>query len=69
MIVFGAIDFAAALIRTGRFLGYHVTICDARAVFATRARFPDADEIVVDWPRRSTRHHDRHPHSPVRAHP
>ncbi|MEV5598543.1 XdhC/CoxI family protein [Streptomyces sp. NPDC052496] len=52
MIVFGAIDFAAALVRAGKFLGYHVTVCDARPVFATRARFPDADEIVVDWPHR-----------------
>ncbi|MGW7520086.1 XdhC family protein [Streptomyces sp. NPDC054796] len=52
MIVFGAIDFASALVRAGRFLGYHVTVCDARAVFATRARFPEADEIVVDWPHR-----------------
>ncbi|MFR9788231.1 XdhC family protein [Streptomyces sp. MB22_4] len=50
MIVFGAIDFAAALVRVGRFLGYHVTVCDARPVFATRARFPEADEIVVEWP-------------------
>ncbi|MYX41753.1 XdhC/CoxI family protein, partial [Streptomyces sp. SID89] len=47
MIVFGAIDFASALVRTGKFLGYHVTVCDARPVFATRTRFPDADEIVV----------------------
>jgi xanthine dehydrogenase accessory factor len=52
MIVFGAIDFAAALVRVGKFLGYHVTVCDARPVFATRARFPDADDIVVDWPHR-----------------
>ncbi|PVE08515.1 XdhC family protein [Streptomyces scopuliridis] len=52
MIVFGAIDFAAALARAGAFLGYHVTVCDARPVFATRDRFPDADEIVVDWPHR-----------------
>ncbi|MFE2597073.1 XdhC family protein [Streptomyces sp. NPDC059396] len=52
MIVFGAVDFASALVRTGKFLGYHVTVCDARPVFATRARFPDADEIVVDWPHR-----------------
>ncbi|WP_405609825.1 XdhC family protein [Streptomyces sp. NBC_01508] len=52
MIVFGAIDFASALVRVGKFLGYHVTVCDARPVFATRARFPDADEIVVDWPHR-----------------
>ncbi|MGV9417185.1 XdhC family protein [Streptomyces sp. NPDC003674] len=50
MIVFGAIDFAAALVRVGKFLGYHVTVCDARPVFATRARFPEADEIVVEWP-------------------
>ncbi|MEV0208466.1 XdhC/CoxI family protein [Streptomyces sp. NPDC050788] len=52
MIVFGAIDFAAALVRVGKFLGHHVTVCDARPVFATRARFPEADEIVVDWPHR-----------------
>ncbi|KPI21083.1 XshC-Cox1-family protein [Actinobacteria bacterium OK074] len=52
MIVFGAIDFASALTRVGKFLGYHVTVCDARPVFATRARFPDADEIAVEWPHR-----------------
>ncbi|MFD8686250.1 XdhC family protein [Streptomyces sp. NPDC059651] len=52
MIVFGAIDFASALVRAGKFLGYHVTVCDARPVFATKARFPDADELVVDWPHR-----------------
>ncbi|MEU6003282.1 XdhC/CoxI family protein [Streptomyces sp. NPDC047197] len=50
MIVFGAIDFASALVRIGAFLGYRVTVCDARPVFATAARFPDADEIVVEWP-------------------
>ncbi|MFE3638871.1 XdhC family protein, partial [Streptomyces sp. NPDC059168] len=50
MIVFGAIDFASALVRVGKFLGYHVTVCDARPVFATGARFPEADEIVVEWP-------------------
>ncbi|WP_433825735.1 XdhC family protein [Actinoplanes sp. CA-015351] len=52
MIVFGAIDFAAAVARIGKFLGYQVTVCDARSVFATPARFPDADEIVVEWPHR-----------------
>ena len=50
MIIFGAIDFAAAMARIGTFLGYHVTVCDARPVFATRARFPDADDLVVQWP-------------------
>jgi xanthine dehydrogenase accessory factor len=52
MLVFGAIDFAAAVTRMGKFLGYHVTVCDARPVFATRKRFPDADELVVSWPHR-----------------
>jgi xanthine dehydrogenase accessory factor len=52
MLVFGAIDFAAALAQQGSFLGYRVTVCDARPVFATRARFPTADEVVVDWPHR-----------------
>ncbi len=52
MIVFGAVDFAAALVRVGAFLGYRVTVCDARPVFATRARFPGADEVVVEWPHR-----------------
>lgn len=50
MIVFGAIDFAAAVARIGKFLGYHVTVCDARPLFATKKRFPEADEVVVMWP-------------------
>ncbi|RJO73627.1 XdhC/CoxI family protein [Nocardia panacis] len=52
LLVFGAVDFAAAVVRIGKFLGYRVTVCDARAVFATAARFPEADEVVVDWPHR-----------------
>ncbi|MFI7589933.1 XdhC family protein [Spongisporangium articulatum] len=52
MIVFGAIDFASAVARIGSFLGYRVTVCDARPVFATKARFPDVDELVVEWPHR-----------------
>ncbi len=55
MLVFGAIDFAAAVARVGSFLGYQVTVCDARPVFATPARFPDADEVVVEWPHRYLR--------------
>ncbi|MFF2993255.1 XdhC family protein [Streptomyces sp. NPDC057950] len=55
LIVFGAVDFATALVRVGKFLGYHVTVCDARPVFATRVRFPEADDIVVDWPHRYLR--------------
>jgi xanthine dehydrogenase accessory factor len=52
MYVFGAVDHAAALAGIGRFLGYRVTVCDARARFVTRERFPDVDELVVDWPDR-----------------
>lgn len=52
MIVFGATDHAAAVARVGGFLGYRVTVCDARPVFATARRFPGADEVVVDWPHR-----------------
>lgn len=52
MLVFGAIDFAAAVARMGSFLGYRVTVCDARPVFATSSRFPHADEVVVEWPHR-----------------
>src|SRR6187431_3131859 len=50
MLVFGAIDFAAAVAHVGAFLGYQVTVCDARPVFATASRFPAADEVVVKWP-------------------
>jgi xanthine dehydrogenase accessory factor len=52
MLVFGAVDFTKALVKVARVLGYRVTVCDAREVFATRRRFPDADEVVVDWPHR-----------------
>ncbi|NYH42192.1 xanthine dehydrogenase accessory factor [Micromonospora jinlongensis] len=55
MIVFGAIDFAAAVARIGAFLGYRVTVCDARPVFTTARRFPEADEVVVQWPHRYLR--------------
>ncbi|AYF78455.1 XdhC/CoxI family protein [Nocardia yunnanensis] len=58
MLVFGAIDYASALARIGKFLGYHVTVCDARAVFATPDRFPDADDVVVQWPHRYLAEHE-----------
>jgi xanthine dehydrogenase accessory factor len=52
MIIFGAVDFTAALARIAKVLGYHVVVCDARPVFATVQRFPMADEVVNDWPDR-----------------
>ncbi|MGQ0678874.1 MAG: XdhC family protein [Actinomycetota bacterium] len=50
MYVFGAVNLASAVVRIGKFLGYRVTVCDARKVFANKERFPEADEIVVMWP-------------------
>jgi xanthine dehydrogenase accessory factor len=55
LLVFGAVDFASALSRVGSFLGFAVTVCDARAVFTAKSRFPDADDVVVDWPHRYLR--------------
>jgi xanthine dehydrogenase accessory factor len=52
LLVFGAVDFTGALLRVAKVLGYRVTVCDAREVFATARRFPEADEVVVDWPHR-----------------
>ena len=52
MLIFGAVDFTAALAKVAKVLGYRVTVCDAREVFATRQRFPMADDLVVDWPDR-----------------
>lgn len=52
MLIFGAVSYSAALARVGKTLGYHVTVCDARPVFATRDRVPDADDVVVAWPHR-----------------
>ncbi|MCI4355046.1 MAG: XdhC/CoxI family protein [Thermoplasmata archaeon] len=52
MVIFGAVDFTAALARAGKVLGYHVVVCDAREMFATQRRFPMADEVICDWPNR-----------------
>ena len=52
MLIFGAVDFTGALVKVAKVVGYRVTVCDAREVFATKRRFPNADEVVVDWPHR-----------------
>lgn len=52
MVIFGAVDFTAALAKVAKILGYHVEVCDARPVFATRQRFPMADEVVATRPER-----------------
>jgi xanthine dehydrogenase accessory factor len=55
MVIFGAVDFTAALVRMATVMGFRVTVCDARPAFATSVRFPLADEVVVDWPDRYLR--------------
>jgi xanthine dehydrogenase accessory factor len=57
MVIFGAASFTAALTAQAKLLGYRVVVCDARAVFASKARFPLADEVVVDWPDRYLARH------------
>ena len=52
MLIFGAVDFTAALTRVAKILGYRVTVCDARAKFVTPERFPDVDDLVIEWPDR-----------------
>lgn len=59
MWIFGAVDFTAALARVAKVLGYHVTVCDAREVFATRRRFPMADDVIVSWPAPMFEQHGR----------
>src|SRR3982075_3077697 len=50
LIIIGAIHIAIPLHRLAKLMGYRVTIIDARAKFATKERFPDADELIVAWP-------------------
>ena len=50
MYIFGAIDFSRAMVHVGKDLGYRVSVIDARPIFATRQRFPHADEVIVEWP-------------------
>src|SRR4051794_20247821 len=69
MLIFGAFNFAAALSKAARFLGCRVSVCDARPVFATRARFPHTDEVVVDWPTAISQPRGRRPHRDLRPHP
>lgn len=52
MVIFGAIDFSAALAKLAREVGYTVTICDAREPFLSSPRFSEAADVVVDWPDR-----------------
>ena len=50
LVVFGAVDYAAALCRLARAAGWRPYVCDPRSRFATAARFPDAEEVIAAWP-------------------
>jgi xanthine dehydrogenase accessory factor len=50
LVIVGAIHIAIPLHRLAKLMGYRVTVVDARKKFATKERFPDADEIIVAWP-------------------
>jgi xanthine dehydrogenase accessory factor len=50
LVIIGAIHIAIPLHRLAKLMGYRVTVIDARAKFATKERFPDADELIVSWP-------------------
>src|SRR5436190_3896022 len=50
LVIVGAIHIAVPLHRLAKLMGYHVTVVDARAKFATKERFPEADELIVSWP-------------------
>ena len=50
LVIVGAIHIAIPLHRLAKLMGYRVTVVDARAKFATKERFPEADELIVAWP-------------------
>jgi xanthine dehydrogenase accessory factor len=50
LVIFGAVDYAAALCRLARAAGWRPYVCDPRSQFATPGRFPDAEEVIVAWP-------------------
>lgn len=50
LVIVGAVQVAIALVAIARTLGYATVVVDGRATFATRERFPDADEVIVGWP-------------------
>jgi xanthine dehydrogenase accessory factor len=50
LVIFGAVDYAAALARLARAAGWRAYVCDPRSQFATAARFPDAEQVIAAWP-------------------
>jgi xanthine dehydrogenase accessory factor len=50
LVIFGAVDYADALCRLARAAGWRPFVCDPRSQFATRERFPEAEEVIAAWP-------------------
>jgi xanthine dehydrogenase accessory factor len=50
LVIFGAVDYAASLARLARAAGWRPFVCDPRSQFATRERFPDAEDVIAAWP-------------------
>lgn len=50
LVIFGAVDFAAALCRVARAAGWRPFVIDPRSRFATSERFPEAEAVVAEWP-------------------
>jgi xanthine dehydrogenase accessory factor len=56
LVVFGAIDFAAALCRVAKAAGWRPFVVDPRSRFATPERFPDAEAVIAEWPAEALAH-------------
>jgi xanthine dehydrogenase accessory factor len=50
LVIFGAVDYSAALCTLAKESGWRSYVCDPRSQFATTQRFPDADEVIAAWP-------------------
>jgi xanthine dehydrogenase accessory factor len=50
LVIFGAVDYADALCGLARAAGWRPFVCDPRSQFATRQRFPEAEDVIAAWP-------------------
>ena len=50
LLIIGAVHIAIPLVKFAKILGFHTIVIDARSMFATKERFPDADELILKWP-------------------
>jgi xanthine dehydrogenase accessory factor len=50
LVIFGAVDYAASLVRLARAAGWRPFVCDPRSQFATAERFPEAEQVIAAWP-------------------